>query len=153
MTTDNSKITLMDPELPASLRDAKRNQGGMTVPEDFFAQFERKMNLVIDAEVLAKQATEGPVLKPQTQPAARVIRPKRWIAIAASVIVVVALGIGWQFMGQETQVNAHHVDGLATINRESLQQQLENIELPDQMADEVMASMSDYEIYDLYCDL
>ena len=48
MKDNKLHIFMEDPELPKQLKDARRNHGGMTVPEDFFAQFERKMNAVID---------------------------------------------------------------------------------------------------------
>ena len=51
MKDNKLHIFMEDPELPKQLKDARRNHGGMTVPEDFFAQFERKMNAVIDADL------------------------------------------------------------------------------------------------------
>lgn len=154
MKTDNSELNMQniqDTELPIQFRDAKRNHGGQTVPADFFAQFEQKMNAVIDAEQLVREA-QGPVLVPQTQPAA-VVRPKRWLAIAASVVVVVAIGLGWQLLQPQPGTDSQGMTELSQVTREGLLQQLENIELPEQVADEVLASGSDFEIYDMYCDL
>jgi len=148
MNTDNSKFSMQDPELPSALRDARRNHGGQTVPADFFAQFEQKMNAVIDAEQLVREA-QGPVLVPETK--TRVQKPRRWIGIAASVIVIVAVGIGWQLLQSSPEAVPHSVDQFTDITRAGLVEQIENIELPDQIADEVLASASDYEIYDMYC--
>lgn len=145
-------MKMQDPELPLQFRDAKRRHGGQTVPADFFAQFEQKINAVIDAEQLVREA-QGPVLVPQTQPAAPVVRPKRWIGVAASVIVIVAIGLGWQLLQPQGPVPAEGIAEISQVTRESLLQQIENIELPDQVADEVLASGSDYEIYDMFCDL
>jgi len=152
MNTDNSKLNLQDPELPTMFRDAKRNHGGQTVPTDFFAQFEQKMNAVIDADQLVSEA-EGSVLVPSTKQPASVFRPKRWIGIAASVIVVVALGIAWQWVQPEDKMTPKSLPEITEVTRAGLLEELENIELPDQVADEVMCAASDYEIYDMYCDL
>lgn len=146
MKDDNIQFNLQEPELPESLKDARRNHVGMTVPEDFFAQFEKKMNAVIDAEELTRKAAESPAIR---RPETAVLRPKRWIAVAASVVVIVAVGITWQFNNQSVKISEETIDGFAALAGE----QIENIELPDQVADEVMASVSDYDVFDLYCDI
>lgn len=150
MKNDNIQFNLQDPELPSLLKDARRNHGGMTVPEDFFSQFEKKMNAVIDADVLVKKSTEGPVMipnKPQT------ISLRRWGSIAAAVAIVVGAGIIFQLLRGGSELDEQSVSALAAMETERIVNQLENIELPEQVADEVLTSVSDYEIFDLYCDL
>lgn len=150
MKNDNIQFNMQDPELPSFLKDARRNHGGMTVPEDFFAQFERKMNAVIDADELAKKAADGPVLIPN-KPAAAPLR--RWLNIAAAVALVVGVSIAFQLLRSGSQLDEESASALASIETEQIVKQLENIELPEQVADEVLNSVSDYEIFDLYCDL
>ena len=95
MKDNKLHIFMEDPELPKQLKDARRNHGGMTVPEDFFAQFERKMNAVIDADIAAKEAEKKPSIKVESQQS--VLSPKRWIKVAAMVAMVVAVGLAIQF--------------------------------------------------------
>lgn len=146
------KLYLNDPELPAKLQDARRNHGGMTVPEGFFADFEARMNAVIDAEAQQdKRQNEAPVVAmPQPQKPA-IGGWGRWISVAATVVLVVALGITLQLWNSNTP-DVTIVDGLATIEENS-QTADDAIELPDHVADEVLASVSDYEVFDLYCDI
>lgn len=145
MKDNTNNLSLKEPELPKQLLDAKRNHGGMTVPDDFFAQFERKMNAVIDAEVLKQQPAVTPA-----QPA-RVFNPYRWITIAATVIVVAALGL----FVQRQHVDEPQFDAQSSgiVAQMSDMQDEESAELTEQLADEMLLIASDYDVYDLYCDL
>ena len=140
-----------DPELPKQLKDARRNHGGMTVPEDFFVQFERKMNAVIDAEIAAKEAEKTPSIKGETKPT--VLRPKRWIKVAAMVALVVAVGLALQFKWfGHSQIDSNNVNQLVSVEQLS-GDEMEKIEIPEQIEDVLMVSTSDYDAYDIYCGL
>ena len=137
-----------DPELPKQLKDARRNHGGMTVPEDFFAQFERKMNAVIDADIAAKEAEKKPSIKVENQQS--VLSPKRWIKIAA-MVVAVGLAIQFKWFGQN-QIDSNNVNQLVNIEQTS-SEEMEKIEIPEQIEDVLMVSTNDYDAYDIYCGL
>ncbi len=151
MKDNKLSIIMEDPELPKQLKDARRNHGGMTVPEDFFAQFERKMNAVIDADVAARKAGTKPAV--QTERPAHILRPSRWIRVAAMVALVVAVGLAYQFMrvGND-KIDTSNVGQLADFEQMSAEQ-LEEIDIPEQIEDVLMASTSDYDAYDIYCGL
>ena len=160
MKDDKPFLSLQDPQLPASLADARRNNGGMTVPDGFFEQFERKMNAVIDADVMLRQqnaaapasepqpaATSTPVSEP-----APILRPRRWTAIAAMVAIVVAVGLALQldwFGSNGIEQPAVPVDGLMAESEEDVPA----IDLPEQLADEMESAASDYDVYEIYCEL
>lgn len=145
MKDDKKYMSLEEPQLPEKLKDARRNHGGMTVPNDFFEQFERKMNAVIDAAELKDKPADPEVSLPQVP----VFNWRRWVSIAAAVIVLVALSL--VIRSQQSAETPTDLQGLAsfaqTIDTE------EQFELPDHMADEIMAAASDFDVYDLYCDL
>lgn len=151
MKDNKLHIFMEDPELPKQLKDARRNHGGMTVPEDFFAQFERKMNAVIDADIAAKEAEKKPSIKVENQQS--VLSPKRWIKVAAMVAMVVAVGFAIQFkwFGQN-QIDSNNVNQLVNIEQMS-SEEMEKIEIPEQIEDVLMVSTNDYDAYDIYCDL
>ena len=151
MKDNKLHIFMEDPELPKQLKDARRNHGGMTVPEDFFAQFERKMNAVIDADIAAKEAEKKPSIKVENQQS--VLSPKRWIKVAAMVAMVVAVGLAIQFkwFGQN-QIDSNNVNQLVNIEQMS-SEEMEKIEIPEQIEDVLMVSTNDYDAYDIYCRL
>ena len=140
-----------DPELPKQLKDARRNHGGMTVPDDFFAQFERKMNLIIDADIAMKEAEVSPSIKVEKrQP---VLRPKRWIKVAAMVALVVAVGLAMQFKWfGNNQIDPENINQLAGIEQVA-GDDIDKMEIPEQVEDLLMVSTSDYDAYDIYCGL
>ena len=151
MKDNKLHIFMEDPELPKQLKDARRNHGGMTVPEDFFVQFERKMNAVIDAEIAAKEAEKTPSIKGKTQQ--NVLRPKRWIKVAAMVALVVAVGLALQFKWfGHSQIDSNNVTQLVSVEQ-SMGDEMEKIEIPEQIEDVLMVSTSDYDAYDIYCGL
>lgn len=151
MKEEMKKVRLEDPQLPSALKEARRNHGGMTVPEDFFAQFEQKVNAMIDAEISSQKSSELPSLQPQI---VHKDRSRVWISMAASVVIAVAIGLAWQFVdfsNNETQ-EIQPVSLFAELENEAVNDG-QAIELPEEVSDEMMASASDYEIFDIYCDI
>ena len=149
---DDIKLTsLLDPQLPSQLKDARRNNAGMTVPTDFFAQFERKMNAVIDADVTARQASEPqPALRPQTT----VFSWRKWVSVAAAVVLIVGVSIALR--SQQSGLNPADdplLNNVMAQTVEAAEAEPETIELPEQVADELMACDSDYDVFDLYFDI
>ncbi len=151
MKDDKLHIFMEDPELPKQLKDARRNHGGMKVPKDFFAQFEQKMNDVIDADIAAKKAASTPAIQPEAQ--STVLSPKRWIKVAAMVALVVAVGLALQFKWfGKNQIDPNQINQIANIEQ-TTGEEMEEIEIPEQYEDVLMASTSDYDAYDIYCGL
>jgi hypothetical protein len=149
MKDNKLHIFMEDPELPKQLKDARRNHGGMTVPEGFFEQFERKMNAVIDADLAAKEKT--PSIGVETQQP--VLRPKRWIKVAAMVALVVAVGLAIQFKWfGNSKIDSNKINQLAGIEQMS-SEEMEKIDVPEQVEDLLMVSTTDYDVYDIYCGL
>lgn len=151
MKEEMKKVRLEDPQLPSALKEARRNHGGMTVPEDFFAQFEQKVNAMIDAEISSQKSSELPSLQPQI---VHKDHSRVWISVAASVVIAVAIGLAWQFVdfsNNETQ-EIQPVSLFAELENETVNDG-QAIELPEEVSDEMMASASDYEIFDIYCDI
>lgn len=142
MKDEKDLLPLQDPMLPETFRNARRNHGGMTVPDDFFSQFERKMNAVIDAEVQTQ------VSKPQLQlkPAASVWNLGRWLSVAASVALIVGISImvNRQQKG-ETLSDSVQLAAAAAPDASA--------EAVDPVAEEMMACATDFDVFDLYCDL
>lgn len=138
-----------DPQLPEMLRDAKRNHGGQTVPADFFAQFEKKMNAVIDADVLMKE-TEKKVEMPQIQ----WYRQRRtWMGLAASFALIVVVGIAMHVdhMGHKLQ-QQQDVSQFASVDEaEDFFDQ--DPEFMDTVEESYLASTNDYELYEYYCEI
>ncbi len=137
-----------DPQLPEMLRDAKRNHGGQTVPGDFFAQFEKKMNAVIDADVLMKEA-EKKVEMPQIQ----WYRQRRtWMGLAASFVLIVVVGIAMHVDHLGHKLQQQEVSQFATVDEteDSFDQDLEFM---DTVEDSYLASTNDYELYEYYCEI
>lgn len=145
MKDDKKNISLQEPQLPTELQNARRNHGGMTVPDDFFAQFERKMNAVIDADEMAKKAESEVKMK---SPA---FNWHRWVSVAASVVVVVAVSIYARISNSGESIPAP--SSVASLVDDAESSLADEIVLPEQMADEVMSAASDYDVFDLYCDL
>ncbi len=150
MKDDKLHIFIEEPKLPEQLKDARRNHGGMKVPEDFFVQFEQKMNEVIDADIAAKEHQGSPVI-PLEDPDA--LRPKRWLKVAAMVALVVAVGLAIQFKWfGNSQIDKNQINQIANFEQ-TTGEEMEEIEIPEQYEDVLMASTSDYDAYDIYCGL
>lgn len=138
-----------DPQLPEMLRDAKRNHGGQTVPADFFAQFEKKMNAVIDADVLMKE-TEKKVEMPQIQ----WYRQRRtWMGLAASFALIVVVGIAMHVdhMGHKLQQQQDVTQFASVEEAEDFFDQ--DPEFMDTVEESYLASTNDYELYEYYCEI
>lgn len=138
-----------DPQLPEMLRDAKRNHGGQTVPADFFAQFEKKMNAVIDADVLMKEA-EKKVAQPQIQ---WYSKRRTWMGLAASFVLIIVVGAAMHFdrIGHLLQ-DQQDVSQLADVNEDE-EFFDPDMELMDSVEDSYLASTNDYELYEYYCEI
>ncbi len=139
-----------DPQLPEILRDAKRNHGGQTVPADFFAQFEQKMNAVIDADVLKTEAE-----KKADMPQIQWYRQRRtWMGLAASFVLIVVLGVAMHFdhVGHKLQ-DQQTVSEFANVD-ESVDELFEqDLEFMDSVEESYLASTNDYELYEYYCEI
>lgn len=138
-----------DPQLPEMLRDAKRNHGGQTVPADFFAQFEKKMNAVIDADVLMKD-TEKKIEMPQIQ----WYRQRRtWMGLAASFALIVVVGIAMHVdhMGNKLQQQQDVTQFASVDEAEDFFDQ--DPEFMDTVEESYLASTNDYELYEYYCEI
>lgn len=138
-----------DPQLPEILRDAKRNHGGQTVPADFFAQFEKKMNAVIDADVMMKEAEKKAEL-PQIQ----WYRQRRtWMGLAASFALIVVVGIAMHVdnVGHKLQ-DQQDVTQFASVEDE-MEFMEQDMELMDSVEESCLASTNDYELYEYYCEI
>lgn len=135
MNTEQFTIKQADPELPEVVKRASQNHGGMTVPADFFAQFEQKMNAVIDTEVLASQPAIEPAAAKRTTTMTR-----RWAGIAAAVALVVAVTAA-------IQINWSAPD---TPPEPEVMAETITSDYDDQSAEEqYYATLSDYEVYDI----
>lgn len=140
MNTEQFKITQADPELPKELKDARRNHGGMTVPDDFFTQFEQKMNAVIDADIQVKKATETAAKEKGNVVSMR----NRWTSIAAVAVVLLAIGMAFQFDWLGHKLTSEQEDIAANAEVEDDYDPAEDV---------FYASLSDYEVYDMICGL
>jgi len=150
MKDEKLHIFMEDPELPKQLKDARRNHGGMKVPENFFAQFEQKMNAVIDADIAAKAAEKAPSIKPEEN---SIFRPKRWMKVAVMVALVVAVGLAIQldWFGKN-KIDTEQINHIANVEQ-TVGEEMDKIEIPEQIEDALVASASDYDVYDIYCGL
>lgn len=149
MQNDKNYLSLEDPKLLEQLHDARRNHAGLTVPDDFFAQFERKMNAVIDAAEEAKKAQQAPQPIPLQPKAAS----RRWLSIAALALIVIAAGM---FLYLGAAGNAVSEANPASLNLASADASTEvsaDESAADLVADEMTVAATDYDIFDLYCDL
>lgn len=138
-----------DPQLPEFFSNSKRNHGGQTVPTDFFEQFEKKMNAVIDAEMMVKE-TEKKVETPQIQ----WYRQRRtWMSMAASfaLILVIGLAMHVDHIGHKLQ-DVQQVDQFANSN-EMFDLDDPNLELPEMVEESYLATTNDYELYEFYCEI
>lgn len=148
MQNDKNYLSLEDPKLPEQLNDARRNNAGMTVPADFFAQFERKMNAVIDAAEEARKVQPEPVqLRPKTS-------ARRWLSVAALALAVIAASVFLFFGAAEGTVTEADPSALSLASADAAAADATVVEAAAELvADEMTVTASDYDIFDLYCDL
>lgn len=150
MKADKPIISLQEPQLPEGLANARRNHGGMTVPDDFFQQFERKMNAVIDADVAARKAEQEAAASAQP-----VLRPaltgwQRYLTVAAAVVIAVALGI---FISKQGVVDTPDTSLVPLTAGTTAAEQPVIEEVTEPVTEELMASASDYDIFEYLCDI
>ena len=146
---DNNINIQQDPQLPEFFADARRNNGGQTVPQDFFAQFEKKMNAAIDADILLKEAE-----KRAQQPQIKWYRQKRaWMSMAASFALIVVLGIAMQFdsLGHKLTGTTHNSNNVAELQVEVEDEFLDDV--LEEVEETYLASTNDYELYEYYCEI
>lgn len=144
---DNNIHIDKDPELPEFFADARRNHGGQTVPANFFEQFEKKMNAVIDAEELVKNA--APVVKMQPkwyEQKQNIIK----IAAASVVILVAGLALQFDYIGHQLQ-DTQNGSSLAESNEFDFSDP--ELILPEDAEESYLASTNDYELYEYYCEI
>ena len=112
----------------------------LPVPADFFAQFEKKMNAVIDADIQVKSATETVA----TESGKVVSMRNRWAGIAAAAVVLFAISMAFQFdwLGDKL-----------TSDQDAIAANPEMEDEYDPAEDVFYASLSDYEVYDLICGI
>ncbi len=147
--TDKTIQIQTELHLPESFGDVRRNHGGQTVPQDFFAQFEKKMNAAIDAQVLLDAAE-----KKTTQPQIQWYRQKRTIlSLAASFVLILVLGIAFQF-----DRLGHKLSEDATVNPTEMadaqySDDEEYFDVPELVEDSYLATTNDYELYEYFCEI
>lgn len=142
MNQEQFKLGEADPQLPREAQEAGKNHMGMTVPADFFQQFERKMNAVIDAEVNVERTH---TINTQSSQKSVPQIGRRWISIAAGVVVLAVIGMALQFNWFGTQIIEQQ--NLLVEASSSAEEELNPAE------DIYYTSLSDYEVYDLICGL
>lgn len=109
-----------------------RHQAGMTVPEGFFENFQKNLELEID-----RQQAPEPVI------GQRKTLLQRW-SVAASIVVLAVLGIS---------LYNYLESPVATETEVALANNLEEETDTFDQEEMLIGAMSDYELYDLYCDL
>lgn len=146
MKDNKFNLSLQDPQLPSALKDARRNHGGMTVPENFFEQFELKMNAVIDAEVKAQQPSI------EIKPAVVAKKNKYWMSAAAAFVVLFVLSLVLHFVvvGERLSDKESPVQNIASLEQFEMP---EEGCLPESVSDEMLTAASDFDVYEMYCDL
>lgn len=130
---------------------------GMTVPKGFFDEMERKINAQIDAQIQAKTT-----IKPAVQTEAPMIGRKsllwRVAAVVSLVLVVGAayMGITGSLIGSQDDEQLAKVRGAAAVGTDLAETEVaedaEVFELPEQVEQSMVASISDYDMYCLMCD-
>lgn len=119
-----------------------RRQAGMTVPEGFFEQFQQRIEAEID-----RQEKTAPVIGKKEEAPMPVIGQRRSLilrwSVAASVVVLLGIGfMAYRMVDAPVQVTDE------TLLANSFENYYENDE-----QDLVMDAVSDFDLYDLYCDL
>lgn len=111
---------------------------GMTLPEGFFADFDKRMEAAIDAEE-QKKLTVPASTKEQVVEIGNTRRPL-WIAVAACLLVAVCVLPFMRSLNTDTTSDAADIAALAVDA------------MDDEQEDYLLTSISDYEMYDYYCE-
>lgn len=122
---------------------------GMTVPKGFFEEMERKINAQIDAEM---KQQETPVIQ----------MGKRSLVWRVAAIVTLVLGVGLIYMGVTGNLGIESEDsqlakvrGAAAVGTDLAEtekgDETEMFELPEQVEESMVASISDYDMYCIMC--
>lgn len=116
----------------------KRHQAGMTVPPDFFANFQANLEKEIDRVEQEKKVQEQPVLKPTLGRSVVM----RWVAAAACAVVLVCIGaIAVQTDGTQLEPTAPQM--AQTESDDNMEDQTDQL---------ILSAFDDLYLYDLYCD-
>lgn len=149
---------IMEAELPKVMRDSKV-EPAMSVPTDFFARFEQQMNAVIDAQE-AKNSDQTPAAAEPAKPQAPVVSmPARaaktfsWSRVAAVITLVLVVGLGYMMLDKPAEVSS--APSYAETDEVMLDEMSDDLNevFSDQSEEVFYASVSDMEVYDLFCEL
>lgn len=134
---------------------------GMTVPKGFFDEMERKINAQIDAQIV-NDAQSKTTIKPAVQTESPMIgrRSMMWrVAAVVSLVLVVGLaymGMSGSLIGSQEDEQLAKVRGAAAVGTDLAEaeavEDAEVFELPEQVEQSMVASISDYDMYCLMCD-
>lgn len=145
---DNTIHIQEEPKLPEAFENARRNHGGQTVPADFFAQFEKKMNAAIDADILLKEAE-----KKAAEPKIQWYQSRRtWLGLAASFLIIVVLGIALQF-DRIGHYLSESPEATQLANIQDAEEEDDFFDVPEMVEESYLASTNDFELYEYYCDV
>lgn len=148
MTDKNIQIQ-SELRLPESFGDVRRNHGGQSVPQDFFSEFEKKMNAAIDAQILLDQAE-----KKNSQPRIQWYRQKRtWMSLAASFVLIVVLGIAFQFDRLGHILSDEAANNTTEVANTQYTDDEEFFDVPEVVEERYLATTNDYELYEFFCEI
>lgn len=111
---------------------------GMTLPEGFFADFDKRMEAAIDAEEQKKLRV--PVADKEQQAEIGSSRRPLWIAVAACLLLAVCV---LPFMRSLDPDSANDSSDIAALAVDAMDEEQEEY---------LFTSISDYEMYDYYCE-
>lgn len=132
-------------------KEGLRSHAGMSVPENFFQDFQnRLMAEIANLQELSEKKPEPKIVVcPDRQPEIGKHR-YRWISIAACAILVVGIGFFAMNLDQDA-VNPNTISQvpagqeIASVTTESAEEEADTYDM-------LYASMSDMELYDFYCE-
>ena len=117
-----------------------RNQAGMTVPEGFFEQFQQRIESEVDRYESEKKKAVIPVI------GRRQSFVRRW-SVAAGIAALVGIGIAAYYVADNLlDINNSQIDLVAA---NSIDEEFTDAEEQDM----AIGSISDFDLYDLYCDV
>ena len=131
-------------------KEGQRSHAGMSVPENFFQDFQNRLMVEITnrQELSEKKPEPKIVVSPDLQPEIGK-RRYRWISIAACAILVVGIGFFAMNLDQDAvNPNISQVPAgqeIASLAAEAAEEEADTYDM-------LYASMSDMELYDFYCE-
>lgn len=140
MNTDKQySMNFKDPDVEFLTKTGRMT--GMTVPEGFFAEFDKRIEAAIDAEeqrklsIPVKDAEHKIEVPVPTQ--SNDFR-RLWMGLAACVVVALCT---LPFLRNTVEVETAQVETLAEMD-----------EAPTQQDEYLCSSLSDFDMFDLYCE-